>query len=455
MDAVLRRAVDQAMAILASLDERPVAVAPAAPTTEALDETGAGFATALDRFNARFAAGFSASAGPRYLGFVTGGATPAALAGDWLTSAWDQNPTSGLDSAAPDLERETLACLRSLFGLTDAHGGAFVTGATMANFVGLALGREWVGDQLGVRVSEQGAAALGPLLILSGAPHSSIHKAASMLGLGRSAVTTLPVLPEREAVDVAALEARLAALNGAPCIVVANAGTVNTADFDDLPAIAALRERHPFWLHVDAAFGAFAAVLPEHAARVDGLDLADSICIDAHKWLNVPYDAAVQFTRRPDLQLRVFMNSAAYLGDPGERPDFVHLTPENSRRLRALPTWFALRAYGRAGVREIVRTCCKHAASLGRHIAGSDRFRLLAPVRMNVVCFTLRDVAPGPAGEPAVQDFVRRVRDGGELFITPTVHERHWGLRAAFSNWRTTQADVERAWNTLQDAAPR
>ncbi|MGB2818239.1 MAG: pyridoxal-dependent decarboxylase [Burkholderiaceae bacterium] len=455
LDDVLARTVDEALSILASLDHRPVAVAPGARLSpEGLDETGAGFAAALDRFNTRFAAGFSASAGPRYLGFVTGGVTPAALAGDWLTSAWDQNPTSGLDSAAPDLERETLACLRSLFGLSDAHGGAFVTGATMANFVGLALGREWIGERHGVRVAEQGAAALGPVRILSGAAHSSIYKAASMLGLGRSAVATVPVLPEREAVDVAALDARLAALHGEPCIVVANAGTVNTVDFDDLVAIAALRERHPFWLHVDAAFGAFAAVSPEHAARVDGLDLADSICIDAHKWLNVPYDAAMQFTRRTDLQLRVFMNSAAYLGDPGARPDFVHLTPENSRRLRALPTWFALRAYGRAGVQEIVRSCCRHAADLGDRIARSGRFRLLAPVRMNVACFTLRDALPGAAGEAAVQDFVRRVRDGGELFITPTVYQGHWGLRAAFSNWRTTAADVDRAWRALEAAAP-
>jgi glutamate/tyrosine decarboxylase-like PLP-dependent enzyme len=155
-----------------------------------------------------------------------------------------------------------------------------------------------------------------------------------------------------------------------------------------------------------------------------------------------------------DLQLRVFMNSAAYLGDPGERPDFVHLTPENSRRLRALPTWFALRAYGRAGVQEIVRSCCRHAADLGDRIARSDRFRLLAPVRMNVACFTLRDALPGAAGEAVVQDFVRRVRDGGELFITPTVYQGQWGLRAAFSNWRTTAADVDRAWRALEAAAP-
>jgi glutamate/tyrosine decarboxylase-like PLP-dependent enzyme len=453
IDEVLRRALAEALTILGSIEQRPVAVAPKPMDFEGLDEDGRGFAAALDRFNARFAAGFSASAGPRYLGFVTGGATPAALAGDWLASTWDQNPTSGLDTSAPDLERETIACLRDLFGLSAAHSGTFVTGATMSNFVGLALGREWLGEQRELRVADDGVAGLGRVRVLSGTPHSSIYKAAAMLGIGRSAIETVPVLRDREAIDTRALEARLAGMGGEPCIVVANAGTVNTVDFDNLRAIAALRERHPLWLHVDAAFGAFAAVSPEHMHLVDGLDLADSICIDAHKWLNVPYDAAVQLTRRADLQLRVFQNSAAYLGLPTERPDFVHLTPENSRRLRALPAWFALRAYGRAGVRTIVRDCCRHAATLGERIAASSQFQLLAPVRMNVVCFGLRDASGGQAEEPAVQAFVRRVRDAGEVFITPTVYHGQWGLRAAFSNWRTREADVARTWKALQACA--
>ena len=452
LDQVLGSARDEALAILASLETRPVAVAPEAPPIAHLNDTGEGFAAALAAFNTRFAAGFSASAGPRYLGFVTGGATPAALAGDWLVSTWDQNPTSGLDSLAADLERETLACLRELFALSAAHGGAFVTGATMANFVGLALGREWLGERRGMRVSDDGLAALGPVRILSGAPHSSIYKAASMLGLGRSAIETLPLQEGREAVDLGALQARLASLNGEACIVVANAGTVNTVDFDDLAAIAALRTRYSFWLHVDAAFGAFAALSPAHADRVAGLDLADSICVDAHKWLNVPYDCAVQFTRRSDLQLRVFQNSAAYLGAIGERPDFVHLTPENSRRLRALPVWFTLRAYGRDGVRAIVEDCCRHAAQFGRLVAASADFELLAPVRMNVVCFTLRDAPPGDAGEAVVHAFLQRVRDTGEAFVTPTVYRGRWGVRAAFSNWRTSDRDVLRVFAALEPA---
>jgi len=454
LDAVLGRTLDDALATLEALGRRPAARAPVAPPPEGLDETGAGFEAALARFHQRFAPGFSASAGPRYLGFVTGGATPAALAGDWLAAAWDQNPTSGLDSTAPDLERETLGCLRALFGLPDAFDGAFVTGATMSNFVGLAIGREWLGERAGVQVARDGVAALGPVRILSGAPHSSVPKAAAMLGLGREAVQALPLQPGREAVDLCALATRLAASGGAPCIVVANAGTVNTGDFDDLRAIAALRERHPFWLHVDAAFGGFAATCPEHAHLVDGLALADSICIDAHKWLNVPYDAAVQFSRRADLQLRVFMNGAAYLGAPGGRPDFVHLTPENSRRLRALPAWFALRAYGREGVRAIVRDACAHAARLGAMLDASAAFELLAPVRLNVVCFALRSAPTGPAGEAPTQAFVRRVRDAGETFVTPTVLHGRWGIRAAFSNWRTRDDDVERVRRALEAAAP-
>lgn len=460
LDDVLARTLAEALAILKSLDSRPVAVAPLPLPLAGLDEQGAGFVAALDQFNARFAPGFSGSAGPRYLGFVTGGATPASLAADWLVSTWDQNPTSGLDSLAPDLERETLACLRSLFGLGGEHSGAFVTGATMSNFVGLALGREWLGEQQGVQLSEAGLAALvGPVRVLSGAPHSSIYKAASMLGLGRSAIETIATLSNREAIDVAALEARLSAMQGEPCIVVANAGTVNTVDFDDLRAIADLRNKYPFWLHVDAAFGAFAAVAPAYAHLVDGLGLADSICIDAHKWLNVPYDAAVQFTRRSDLQLRVFQNSAAYLGAPGVgapgvQLDFVHLTPENSRRLRAMPTWFTLRAYGRDGVRDIVSACCGHAARLGEYISASTDYHLLAPVIMNVVCFGVQGVAAGPAGEAAVQAIIKRVRDMGDVFVTPTVHKGQWGIRAAFSNWRTRDADVDRVWEALRAAAP-
>ncbi|MER6279453.1 pyridoxal-dependent decarboxylase [Streptomyces sp900105245] len=447
---LLQDACDFAAGELTGLAERPVAATGRAPGRAPLPAEGAGAEAALTRFAERWAPGFSGSAGPRYLGFVTGGATPASVAGDWLTSALDQNLSGAGGSWAAELERETVDWLRDLFGLGDAHGGAFVTGATMSNTVGLAIAREWIGERLGVDVSRQGAAALGPVDVYSGSPHSSITKAMSVLGIGRDRLRPVPLLPGgREAVDVGALEAALAGRDGRPAIVVANAGTVNTVDFDDLRAIAALKERYGFWLHVDAAFGAFAALSPEHAALVDGLDAADSVCVDLHKWLNVPYDAAVQFTRRPDLQVAVFHNASPYLGLPTGEPDFLHLTPENSRRLRALPAWFSLVAYGRAGHREIVERNVALARRLGAGIDALPGLRPLAPVRLNVVCFTL-------AGDPSqerVDALARAVAASGEAYVTPTVYGGVPGLRAAFSNWRTTQADTDRVLEALAAAA--
>ncbi|MFF5704260.1 pyridoxal phosphate-dependent decarboxylase family protein [Streptomyces sp. NPDC012794] len=442
LDATRRAAAEA----LTTLEDRPVVPPGDAPPPAPLPEHGTGTEAALADFRARWAPRLSASAGPRYLGFVTGGATPAALAGDWLTAAHDQNSNSTLDGAGQHLERETVGWLRELFGLSAAHTGTFVSGATLSNTVGLAIAREWLGEHLGVSPAEDGAAALGPVRVLSGAPHSSIAKALSVLGLGRSALVRVPTLPGREAVDPAALDRALAGTPG-PAVVVANAGTVNTADFDDLRAVAALKDRHRFWLHTDAAFGAFAALTPAHAHLVAGLDASDSVCADLHKWLNVPYDSAVQFTRRRDLQSRVFANAAAYLGPLGPDPDLVHLTPENSHRLRALAAWFTLRAYGREGHREIVERDIACARSLGERLDRDPAFRLLSPVRLNVVCFTLAE-APTPERLTALREAV-----AADVFVTPTVYGGTAALRAAFSNWRTTPADVHRVAEALRTAA--
>ncbi|MEK2474140.1 pyridoxal phosphate-dependent decarboxylase family protein [Streptomyces noursei] len=436
---------EQAAAFLDGLAEAPVVPARPAPEPRPLPSRGTGLRDALADFAARWQPGLSASAGPRYLGFVTGGVTPAALAGDWLTAAADQNSMSSLDATGQHLERETVGWLRTLFGLSDAHEGALVSGATMSNTVGLAIAREWLGERRGISPAEDGTAALGPVRVLSGAAHSSVAKALSLLGLGRSALVTVPTLPGREAVDPAALERALRDADG-PCVIVANAGTVNTVDFDDLRALAALRDRYDCWLHIDAAFGAFAALSPHHAHLVDGLDLADSLCVDLHKWLNVPYDSAVQFTRRRDLQARVFQNAAAYLGPLGDTPDLVHLTPENSRRLRALATWFTLRAYGREGHRDIVDRCAEGARTLGAAVASLDGLELLSPVRLNVVCFTL--------ARSATAERLAALADAlaTEVFLTPTVHAGRPALRAAFSNWRTTAEDVQRIVTALERA---
>lgn len=443
---LLRKTLEVSVGYLDSLASRPAAVAfePLADPL-ALPEDGFGADRALDLFLERYGNAMPASNGPRFWGFVTGGTTPASLVGDWLTGAYDLNLSSAANSQAPNIEIEAVHLLRELFGLPASFCGAFVTGATVSNFVGLAIGREWVARQLGRSVAEEGLAGMPPIPVLSGMAHSSTVKSLSMLGLGRKSLRSVPVLPEdREAVDVDALRRELEALGGQPCIVVANAGTVNTVDFDDLRAINGLKAEFPFWLHVDAAFGGFAACSPDYRHLLNGIAEADSVTIDGHKWLNVPYDAALVFTRHRALQIDVFRNSGAYLGQMAEPPDFIHLGPENSRRLRALPAWLSLLAYGRAGYQEIVERNCAMARLLGERIAASDRFRLLAPVRMNVVCFTLADGSD-------VGAFLARLRDDGRVLLTPTTFQGVAGMRAAISNWRTREEDVEIAWEAMSD----
>jgi len=445
---LLRKTLDVSVDYLESIESRPAATPVPAAGPLALPDDGLGAEAALDLFVERHGNAMPASNGPRFWGLVTGGTTPASLAGDWLTSAYDLNLSHAGNSTAPLIESEAIHLLRDLLGLPPAFDGIFVTGATMANLVGLAIGREWVARQLGGSAAEEGLAAIPPIPVLSGEAHSSIFKALAMLGIGRRSLRAVPRLPgDREAVDVDALRRDLMALSGRPAIVVANAGTVNTVDFDDLRAIAELKAHFPFWLHVDAAFGGFAACSPRFRHLMDGVAEADSVTTDAHKWLNVPYDAAMSFTRHRALQLDVFRSSAAYLGPIADPPDFVHLAPESSRRLRALPAWLTLMAYGRAGYQDVVERDCALARSLGERIEKSDRFRLLAPVRMNVVCFTLT----GDVDSARVAAFLTRLRDDGRVFLTPTTFQSVAGIRAAISNWRTREEDVEIAWQAMND----
>ena len=217
--------------VLEHLDSAPVAAPPQAHAAATLTPAGIGAQEALRRFREDVAPSLATSAGPRYLGFVTGGTTPAALLGDWLAAVFDQNPVSRLDGAtALQLERDTVMMLRTLFGLPVAFAGSFVSGATMSNFVGLALAREWAGRTHGIRVSDEGLGALPRIAVLAATPHSSSTKALSMLGLGRSAWQKVACLPDREAMDLAALERHLTGVSS-PCAVIASAGMVNTGDF--------------------------------------------------------------------------------------------------------------------------------------------------------------------------------------------------------------------------------
>ncbi len=444
---VLQRAQALAETFLAGLDLRPVASAVTAPVFETVSAKGLGAEGALASFWQQWSPTLSASAGPRYFGFVTGGSTPAALAADWLVSSVDQNAQMGGGSQAAALEAHTVRQFCQALALPDSFTGGFVSGATMANLCGLVIGRQHLGAQRGIDVSEVGGQHL-PLTVLSGGIHSSAIKACSVVGIGRTAVQTVALQPDREAVDLNALEHALQQQRNSAVIVVANAGTVNTVDFDDLQALVALKDRYGFWLHVDAAFGGVAAFSERYRALLTGWEYADSITIDAHKWLNVPYDSALILTRHLSSQLAVFQNRSRYLSAPECVPEnFLHLLPENSRRWRALPVYLSLLAYGREGIAAMVERHVELTQQLAQGIAAIDGLRLLAPARLNGVCFALRDNGADASRQRV--EFLSRLYAEGVCYFTPTQYQNRAAIRGALVNWRTTAQDIELTLQSL------
>jgi glutamate/tyrosine decarboxylase-like PLP-dependent enzyme len=373
----------------------------------------------------------SRSSGPRFFHFVTGGTTPAALGADWLTSLLDQNSFSAVSSPlGAQLEAVAIRWLLDLFELPAAWSGVLTTGATMANFVGLASGRRWWAQQHGVDIDERGFGELPPVPVFS-TPylHASAQKALGMLGLGRAT----PRL-----VDAGALEGELDALGGAPAIVVANAGDVNTGDFDPIGRMADLAERHRAWLHVDGAFGLFARLTPRAAHLAEGIERADSVIADGHKWLNVPYDCGFAFVRDRELLREPFRLTGAYL------PSDESPSPEASRRARSLAVWATLRAYGREGYRAMVERHLALALRLARRIEGEPELELLAPVKLNVVCFRHRPAGMADDELDAHNTALGQdVLEDARVFFGTTRHEGRVAFRPAIANWRTTERDVD------------
>jgi len=401
-----------------------------------LPEDGAGALATLRELIEAADAEATRSAGPRFFHFVMGGGTPAALAADWLTSALDQIAFNWVSSPfAMRLEQVAVDWLKELFGLPASWSGVLTTGATTANFTGLAAARRWWGLRRGIDVEEEGLQALPPLLATE-TVHVSALKAVAMLGLGRGRVRALPL---------DALEAALRELDGEPSILLATAGDVNTGACDPLGDLADLAERHDAWLHVDGAFGLFAAVSPSTQPLVRGIERAHSVSVDGHKWLNVPYDCGVAFVHDAELHRGAFTTSAAYLGAAeAARPVFSNLGPEMSRRARALPVWATLRAYGRNGYRAMVERHVELAQRLAAQVDAEPRLERLADVPLNVVCFRYRP--PGVA-EERLDDMNRRlgeaVLDDGRVFFGTTVHAGKVAFRPAIVNWRTGPDDVD------------
>ncbi len=424
-----------------------------------LPEAGWGAASVVKYIQEKMQPLFVASPGGRYWGYVTGGVTPAALLGDWIVSTIDQNTQSlnGPGDMSALVEQQTITMIRELFELPAHFRGGFVTGATMSNFTCLAVARQWSGTKAGRDVAREGLSqvfgdALQSPIILSATPHSSALKSLSMLGLGSSNVVVVQKPMGREAMDIQDVERHLAANEGKSVIVISSGGTVNTVDYDDMLALRELHQKYSFWWHIDAAFGAFAACSPAHKHLLEGWEEADSITVDCHKWLNVPYDSAIFLVHESHapLQMQTFQNSnAPYLGNPADNFSYLNFVPENSRRFRALPAWCTLVAYGKEGYREIVERNIALAQNLGERINSSTMFALQAPVRLNMVCFSVKDANGNVLEKDALMRFLDTLNHRGRVFMTPTLYNGVWCLRAALVNWQTQQKDLDIAWSEL------
>jgi len=437
MKELLQDVASRASSYLQSLQERKVAPDPAAVAALAafdgeLPNAPTDPHEVLALLDTIGSPATMAMAGPRFFGFVIGGALPAALAADWLTAAWDQN--SALYNATPAtarLEQTALRWLLELFDLPRTAGGAFVTGANVANFVALAAARHAVLERAGWKVEADGLFGAPPITVVVGAEaHPTLIKSLGMLGLGRTRVVRVPVDTQgRLRVDA------LPQLSG-PAIVCAQVGNVNTGACDAVGEIRA-RIGPDAWLHVDGAFGLWARAAPALTHLVVGIETADSWATDAHKWLNVPYDSGIAFVRDPVVLSASMAITAEYLPTTSAWRNPSDFTPELSRRARGVPVWAALRSLGRGGIAEMVERNCRQARRFAAALRAAG-FDVLNEIALNQVLVAFGDAQ-------RTQRVVAALQEEGTCWCGGTVWQGRTAMRISVSSWATTDADVERS----------
>jgi glutamate/tyrosine decarboxylase-like PLP-dependent enzyme len=393
--------------------------------------------------------GTVASQGPRYFGFVTGGSVPAAIAADWLVSAWDQNAQMFVMSPfAAVVEQVVAEWVKELFGLPAGWSVGFVTGAQMANFTSLLVARHHLLGCVGWDVERLGLAGAPPIdVVVSDESHRTIFTALRMLGLGTERVRQVETDAQGR-MRPAHLAALLQGGEG-PCVVCAQVGNVNTGDADPLVDIAEITRARGAWLHVDAAFGLWAATSERRRWLVSGSERADSVATDAHKWL-VPYDLGLALTAHPEAHQESLLIPAHYIQrTPGEREPRA-FTPDESRRARALPLYAALRSLGRDGVGEIVERCCTLAARMATRLAAHRSAHILNEVVLNQVLVQFRPPGGGDEAAAALtQQVIARVQQGGICWAGGTKWQGQVAMRISIANWSTTAEDVDRSADAM------
>ena len=437
MEDLLRDTAERAARYLAGLEDRGVAPVPEA--VRRLSALAGPFpagpadpAATLALLDDVGSPATVATAGGRYFGFVTGGALPAALAANWLAGAWDQNCAFAVMSpVVAALEETALDWLCDALHLPDGCGGGFVTGATMANFTALAAARHAVLARVGWDVEADGLFGAPPITVVLGdEAHASLIKALGLLGFGRNRVVTVPVD------DQGRMRADALPPLTPPAIVCIQAGNVNTGACDPAGEIIARAHAAGAWVHVDGAFGLWAAAAPGRAHLVAGCGEADSWATDAHKWLNVPYDSGLAVVRDPATLRAAMTLAAAYLQQSAGREPGQY-TPEASRRARAVDIWAALRSLGRSGLAEMIERHCRYATRLAERLREAG-YAVLNEVVLNQVLVSFGDAE-------TTRRVIAGIQTDGTCWCGGTVWQGRTAMRISVSSWATTEADVERS----------
>ncbi len=462
LQLLLTEAYHTALQYIDNLSQYPAGYVDSVDTLSTeLSQTGLGTQQTLKQFQQDILPYLSGSVGSRYWGFVTGGVTPAAMVGDWLTAATDQNVMVAGDSIATAVELAVIEQLKALFSLPENEfDGVLTTGATASNLVCLATARQWGGRKLGYDIAREGFGCVDQFQIFAATPHASQIKIQGILGFGQNHWVKVKGLPdangkEGEAMDIEDLESKLKASSAAVKIVISSAATVSTTAFDNFSAIAQLCKQYQVWHHLDGAFGLFARCSPQFAELAIGAELADSITVDCHKWLNVPYDCGVVFTQHRQLLEETFTCGAAYLETSTTLPKMMNRGIENSRRFRALPVWFTLTAYGKVGIQNIVENNCNLAVKLAEWIQSSQLYDLILFPKLNVVLFAGKFQGDLETVNQKNRDLLQAINQTGKVFLTPGNYHGKFCFRAAFSNWRITDKDIIEVTQILEEVFPK
>jgi glutamate/tyrosine decarboxylase-like PLP-dependent enzyme len=441
MSDLLKSAAERAINYQRNLDGRSVSPSPEAVARLAeldlpLQDDPADAEEVIDLLDRVGSPATVATAGGRYFGFVIGGSLPAAQAAAWLTDVWDQNVCLRVMSpVSAELEEVALRWLLDVLALPPGCGASFVTGASMANFTGLAAARHAVLKSAGWDVEAKGLYGAPEIEVVVGEEaHATLIKALGLLGLGRERVIKVRT-DEQGRMRADALPPL-----SKSTIICIQAGNVNTGAFDPAEEICAAAHQQGAWVHVDGAFGMWAAAAPDRAFLTKGISDADSWATDAHKWLNVPYDSGIAFVRDPE-HLRAAMSFTAEYLPQGYRREPLDYTPEASRRARGVIVWAALRALGRRGLADLVERTCRHAARFAEGLREAG-YQVLNDVVINQVLVSFGDA-------DMTRQVISAIQTDGTCWCGETVWHGQVAMRISVSSWATTADDVERSLDAM------